>query len=82
MPFNVADVTPLIRDEYVDDPVRRLHNYLLKKRDQGAHLVGLYCGYAPVELIRAMNAAPISLCSSSQKTIPAAEAVLPPTSAP
>ena len=32
-----------------------------EKRDQGAHLVGLYCGYAPVELIRAMDAAPVSL---------------------
>jgi len=77
MPFNVADVKPLINDEYDADPVRRLHDYLLRKRAQGAHLVGLYCGYAPVELIRAMDAVPISLCSSSQKTIPAAEAVLP-----
>ena len=46
-------------------------------RDQGAHLVGLYCGYAPVELIRAMDAVPVSLCASSRQTISATEAVLP-----
>ncbi|MCX5855539.1 MAG: 2-hydroxyacyl-CoA dehydratase family protein, partial [Deltaproteobacteria bacterium] len=77
MQGNVIEVPHLINDEYAADPVRRVHDYLLKKRDQGAHLVGLYCGYAPVELIRAMDAVPVSLCASSRRTIPAAEAVLP-----
>jgi len=77
MQNDVIEVPHVINDEYKTDPVRRVHDYLLKKRDQGAHLVGLYCGYAPVELIRAMDGVPVSLCSSSRRTIPAAEAVLP-----
>jgi len=77
MQGDVMEVPHVINDEYVADPVRRVHDYLLEKRDQGAHLVGLYCGYAPVELIRAMDGVPVSLCSSSRRTIPAAEAVLP-----
>jgi benzoyl-CoA reductase/2-hydroxyglutaryl-CoA dehydratase subunit BcrC/BadD/HgdB len=51
--------------------------FLLKKREQGARIVGLYCCYAPAELIRAMDAVPVSLCASSQRTISAAEEVLP-----
>jgi benzoyl-CoA reductase/2-hydroxyglutaryl-CoA dehydratase subunit BcrC/BadD/HgdB len=74
---DVMEVPHVIGDEYTADPERRVHDYLLNKRHQGAHLVGLYCGYAPVELIRALGAVPVSLCSSSRRTIPAAEAVLP-----
>lgn len=69
--------TPLINDEYTSDPIRRYLDYLLTKRDQGARIVGLYCGYAPMEMIRAVGAVPISLCASSQRTVPAGEVVLP-----
>ena len=68
---------PLIDDRYRSDPAGRFLDFLLKKREEEAPVVGLYCGYAPVELIRAMGAVPVSLCASSQRTIPAAEAVLP-----
>ncbi|MCK9197282.1 MAG: 2-hydroxyacyl-CoA dehydratase family protein [Syntrophales bacterium] len=68
---------PLINDRYKSDPVGRFLDFILKKREQELPFVGLYCGYAPVELIRAMGAVPVSLCASSQRTIPAAEAVLP-----
>ena len=37
----------------------------------------MYCGYAPVELVRAMGAVPVFLCAFSRKTIPEAETVLP-----
>ncbi len=70
-------VPHIIADGYAADPVGRYLDYLLKKREQGAPVVGLYCGYAPVELIRALGAVPVSLCASSQRTIPAAEALLP-----
>jgi benzoyl-CoA reductase/2-hydroxyglutaryl-CoA dehydratase subunit BcrC/BadD/HgdB len=73
--FNIAG--PLIDDRYQTDAVGRFLDYILKIREKGAPVVGLYCGYAPVELIRAMGAVPVSLCASSQRTIPAAEAVLP-----
>ncbi|MCX5828488.1 MAG: double-cubane-cluster-containing anaerobic reductase [Deltaproteobacteria bacterium] len=73
--FNIPG--PLINDRYKSDPVGRFLDYILKRRGEGAPVVGLYCGYAPVELIRAMGAVPVSLCASAQRTIPAAEAVLP-----
>ena len=68
---------PLIDDGYAADPAGRILERVLSKREQGAHVVGLYCGYAPLELIRAMGAVPAFLCASSGRTIPAAEAVLP-----
>ena len=39
--------------------------------------MGIYCGYAPLEMIRAANAAPALLCAFANKTIEAAETVLP-----
>ncbi len=69
---------PLIRDEFTGQPpTKRLLSYLLDKREKGAKIAGLYCGYAPVELIRALDLIPASLCAFSNATIAAAEAVLP-----
>jgi len=67
----------LINDRYKTDPAGRFLDFLIKKREEGAPIVGLYCGYAPLELIRAVGATPVSLCASSQRTVAAAEAVLP-----
>ncbi len=72
-----AEITPLIDDSQVADPIRRFLEYILNKREQGVRIVGLYCGYAPVEMIRAMGAVPVSLCAASQRTVAAAETVLP-----
>jgi benzoyl-CoA reductase/2-hydroxyglutaryl-CoA dehydratase subunit BcrC/BadD/HgdB len=72
------EVEPLINDKYTGDPpVKRLLAHLLQKREQGAKIVGTYCGYAPVELVRALDLVPISLCAFSHSTIEDAEAVLP-----
>ncbi len=73
----VAAFPPLVENAQVADPVRRFLEYVLNKREQGNPVVGVYCGYAPVEMIRAMGAVPVSLCAASQRTVPAAEAVLP-----
>jgi benzoyl-CoA reductase/2-hydroxyglutaryl-CoA dehydratase subunit BcrC/BadD/HgdB len=67
----------LINDKYTNNPNDRVLDSIISKRNIGAPVIGMYCGYAPVELIRAMGAVPIFLCSFSRKTIPAAEAVLP-----
>ena len=67
----------LINDRYRTNPVGRFLDFLIKKREEGAPVVGLYCGYAPLEMIRAVGAVPVSLCASSQRTVAAAEAVLP-----
>lgn len=68
---------PLIEDDDDTEAAARVLDLILTKRKAGAHVIGLYCGYAPVELIRAMGAIPAFLCAASARTIPAAEAILP-----
>ena len=46
-------------------------------KDRGVPVVGTFCTYFPVELAMAMGAATVSLCSTSDETIPAAEKDLP-----
>ncbi|WP_028856138.1 double-cubane-cluster-containing anaerobic reductase [Psychrilyobacter atlanticus] len=46
-------------------------------KDRGENVVGTFCTYTPKEVIYAANAHPISLCSVSEETIPAAEKHLP-----
>jgi benzoyl-CoA reductase/2-hydroxyglutaryl-CoA dehydratase subunit BcrC/BadD/HgdB len=67
----------LINDKYTNNPNDRVLDSIIGKRNIGAPVIGMYCGYAPVELVRAMGAVPIFLCAFSRKTIPAAESVLP-----
>jgi benzoyl-CoA reductase/2-hydroxyglutaryl-CoA dehydratase subunit BcrC/BadD/HgdB len=45
--------------------------------DSGKKVVGCYCAYTPYEVIRAAGAIPVSLCSTSDKTIAAGEEHLP-----
>ena len=46
-------------------------------RQVGVKVAGVYCTFAPPELIRAAGAAPVGLCGKRQDPIPAAEAELP-----
>ncbi|OPY88380.1 MAG: R-phenyllactate dehydratase beta subunit [Syntrophus sp. PtaU1.Bin208] len=78
----LSEIPPLIDDVHAADPIRRFLAHILNKREAGVPVVGIYCGYAPVEMIRAMGAVPVSLCAASQMTVPAAEAVLPPNLCP
>ncbi|MDR1726450.1 MAG: 2-hydroxyacyl-CoA dehydratase family protein [Acidobacteriota bacterium] len=73
----VEPLAPLIDDEYTGLPLKRSLARLLEKRESGVRGVGVYCTYAPVELIRAAGAVPITLCAYANKTIPEAEKVLP-----
>lgn len=74
----MTSVEPLIKDEYTGEPpTKRLLGYLQSQREKGAQIAGVYCGYAPVELIRAFDLVPATLCAYSNATIEAAEAVLP-----
>ncbi|PKN05172.1 MAG: 2-hydroxyacyl-CoA dehydratase [Deltaproteobacteria bacterium HGW-Deltaproteobacteria-9] len=77
MKFNVADVKPLIDDEFVGEPAKRALQYIQNKRSAGMPVAGIYCGYAPLEVIRAAGAVPAILCAFANKTIAAAETVLP-----
>ena len=72
-----AGVEPLVNDGFAGEATKRTLGYLQKQREKGKHVVGIYCGYAPLEVIRAMGAAPAVLCAFANKTIEAAETVLP-----
>lgn len=58
---------------------QRQQSFLIVKelKEQGVPLIGSYCTYFPRELPIAMDAVPVSLCSTSDETIVAAEADLP-----
>ncbi|KAF0207131.1 MAG: 2-hydroxyglutaryl-CoA dehydratase subunit [Actinobacteria bacterium] len=46
-------------------------------KESGLKVIGLYCGYIPFELVRAVGAIPVSLCGSDADAIPSAELELP-----
>ena len=51
-------------------------------KDAGGKIAGVYCIYAPTELIRAAGVAPVSLCGKKQDPIKEAERELPPSLCP
>ena len=51
-------------------------------REQRRPIAGVYCIYAPLEIIRAAGCVPIGLCGKRQTPIQAAEAVLPASLCP
>lgn len=51
-------------------------------REAGRPIAGVYCIYAPYEIIRASGAVPIGLCGKRQAPIQAAEEDLPPSLCP
>lgn len=46
-------------------------------KDERKNVVGIFCTYTPKEIIYASGAYPVSLCASSEETIPDAEKHLP-----
>ena len=46
-------------------------------KEAGAKVAGLYCTFAPTELVRAAGIIPVGLCGKKQAPIPAAEKILP-----
>ena len=68
---------PLMNDGFDGEPAKRVFNYMQQRKAKGVPIVGIYCGYAPVELIQAMGMAPAVLCAFSRVPIEAAETVLP-----
>lgn len=71
-------IEPLVNDEFAGEPpTKRCLAYLQTQREKGKHVVGIYCGYAPMEVIRAADMVPSVLCAFDDKTIAAGEEVLP-----
>jgi len=74
----IVNPEPLFNDEFTGEPpAKRVLGHIQAKREQGAAVAGLYCGYAPMELIHAMEIVPALLCSFSNAQIEAAEEHLP-----
>ena len=71
------DPQPLFDDQYAGVPAKRALHYIESKREKGYPVVGIYCGYAPIELIQAMGLIPAVLCAFSKAPIASAETVLP-----
>jgi len=67
----------LLNDEFTGQPSKRALAYVQGEREKGRRVIGTYCGYAPLELFRAMGGVPAVLCAFANKPIEAAEAVLP-----
>lgn len=57
----------------------RKNGFLAMKqiKDQGKGVVGQFCTYTPLEIFMAADLVSVSLCSTSDETIPEAEKVLP-----
>lgn len=67
---------PEIFEEFADARKTAFMNVKAVK-DQDKPVVGIFCTYFPQELAEAMGAAVVSLCATSDETIPAAEEDLP-----
>lgn len=67
---------PEVFEEFAE---QRKNSFLAVKelKDKGVPVVGSYCTYFPQELAMAMEAASVSLCSTSDETIAEAEKELP-----
>ncbi len=72
-----ATIEPLMNDGFAGAPSKRALAYVEARKKKGDPVVGIYCGYAPLEVIRAMDAVPAILCAFSNVPIETAEAVLP-----
>lgn len=74
----IVNTEPLFNDEFVGEPPsKRVLAHVQSKRELGYAVAGLYCGYAPMELIHAMDLVPAVLCAFSNAQIEAAEEHLP-----
>lgn len=71
------NLMPLMDDGFDGEPAKRVLNYMRAQKARGRPIVGIYCGYAPVELIQAMGIVPAVLCAFSNVPIASAETVLP-----
>lgn len=55
---------------------------LADHKETGGKVAGVYCLFAPTELVRAAGAIPVSLCGKKEAPIAAAEKTLPPNLCP
>lgn len=68
---------PLLNDGLDGEAAKRVLKYVQAHKEKKDPIVGVYCGYAPIELMQAMGLVPTILCAFSKNPIPTAETVLP-----
>jgi benzoyl-CoA reductase/2-hydroxyglutaryl-CoA dehydratase subunit BcrC/BadD/HgdB len=66
-----------MNDGFDGEPAKRLLQYMQCHKEKGHPIAGIYCGYAPIELIQALGVVPAVLCAFSSLPIESAETVLP-----
>lgn len=72
------NIEPIFNDQFVGEPpVKRAIGYIQSQREKNKHVVGIYCGYAPMELFYALDIVPAVLCAFANATIEEAESTLP-----
>lgn len=76
------DITPLMNDGYDGEPAKRVLHYMLGHKEKGHPILGIYCGYAPIELIQAMGIVPAVLCAFPKCLLSARKPCFPPICAP
>lgn len=69
---DIASILEEMRESVRNGPVA-----IKEKKERGFPIVGTYCTFTPWELVNAAGAIPVSLCSTSEKPIAAAERHLP-----
>lgn len=74
--MNLTKDLPEIFEQFEN---QKKQSFLEVKRykDQGIPVIGAYCSYFPRELVMAVGAIPIGLCSSSHETVEIGERILP-----
>jgi len=73
-----ASIVPLLCDGFENEPpARRVLHYVQSREERKHPVAGIYCGYAFIELLHAMDIVPAVLCAFSQASIATAETVLP-----
>ena len=72
----------LLNIDFFDGLTERSQLELEKAKEAGKKVAGLYCIFAPKELVRATGAIPVGLCGKDQTPIQDAEAILPPNLCP
>ena len=73
-----SSIAPLLVDGFENEPpAKRVLHYVQTRKEQKHPVAGIYCGYAPIELLHAMDIVPAVLCAFSHAPIATAETVLP-----
>ena len=58
--MSMKSIKPIFDDEFAGQPpAKRALSYIESQKKNGKHVVGIYCGYAPVELMFAFDIIPV-----------------------